>query len=259
MGILLTSYLTLIILFAIGWWWSLVIKNVSIIDAMWAFALIIPVGIFITYHEGDLARNLLLMTMASIWALRLGIHLAIRIQRQYPIEDPRYCNLREIWKPRAKRNFFFLFQINALLVFLLSLPFYVASQNTAPLASTEFIGLSIFIIGLIGEIVADRQLASFLRNKQGNAVCEIGLWNYSRHPNYFFEAIIWVGIYLFCAVSPMANYTIHAPLIMLFLLTKITGIPPAEKSSLKSKGVVYKRYQQTTSVFVPWFKKTPNP
>lgn len=257
MDALILSLLILTALFTVGWQVSKCITNVSIVDAMWAYALLIPIGIFIVANEGGTVRNVILLSIAAVWSLRLGTHLAARIYRSYPIEDNRYRGLRKLWKERAHRNFFILFQINGLLVFLLSLPFYFASKNSASLGMLELIGLVVFLIGWLGESLADRQLSNFLKESKSKQICEVGLWNYSRHPNYFFEAVIWIGIYIFCSASPLGYLCIHAPLLMIFLLTKVTGIPPAEKSSISSKGYAYRAYQKTTSSFIPWFKKTP--
>jgi len=193
------------------------------------------------------------ITFLSLTAL---FFLGKRIYRHHPNEDPRYAALRKHWGKYADKKFIIVFFINALLIFLFSHPFYFASQNTTSIQLLEYIGLAIFIIGVIGETIADNQLASFIKTSTGKEVCQKGLWNYSRHPNYFFEGVIWIGIYLYCSASPMGAYTIYAPILMIFLLVKVTGIPFAEISSLKSKGDAYKHYQQTTSPFIPWFKKS---
>jgi steroid 5-alpha reductase family enzyme len=253
MNLLILTFLVLTIIFAIGWIASIKIKNASIVDAMWALSLGIPVFIYISSLEGSSDRKIILLAMALIWSLRLGSHLAKRIYSHHPKEDPRYKDMRDQWGEHANRNFLLIFLTNSTLVFLLSLPFYFSSQLDTPIQWLEWIGLSIFIIGLIGETISDQQLAKF-RSQRGGEICKIGLWNYSRHPNYFFEAVIWLGIYLFCCNAPSGIYTIHAPLIMIFLLTKVTGIPPLERSLLESRGDAYRQYQQTTSAFIPWFK-----
>ncbi len=255
--ILSISFLTLSVIFMVGWAVSLKIRNASIVDAMWALTLPLPVAYYLLTTESSFtARNLILIAMAILWALRLGIHLAKRIYKHHPTEDPRYKSLREHWGDNANRNFIGIFLLNSSLVFLLSLPFYVASQNSNNTIETlESIGIIVYLIGITGEIISDKQLSDFLRNTPPGNVCQQGIWNYSRHPNYFFEAVIWIGIYIFCTASPGGIYTIHAPIIMILLLTKVSGIPPAEKSSLRSKGDAYRDYQKTTSAFVPWFKK----
>lgn len=257
MNALILTALILTIIFVIGWLASIKIKNASIVDAMWALSLGIPVLIYISSHDGSEIRKIILICLALIWSLRLGIHLAKRIHAHHPEEDSRYKILRQTWKGNSNRNFLIIFLINSVLVFLLSLPFYFSSHFAAPIQILEWIGLVIFSIGFIGESLADHQLATFRKqpSQLRGKICDLGLWNYSRHPNYFFEAVIWIGIYIFCAASPGGVFSIHAPLIMIFLLTKVTGIPPTERSLLQSKGEAYKEYQRTTNAFIPWFKK----
>jgi steroid 5-alpha reductase family enzyme len=86
-------------------------------------------------------------------------------------------------------------------------------------------------------------------------VCRVGLWNYSRHPNYFFEWLIWMAYLIFALASDGGWIAVFAPAIMLYLLLRVTGIPLTEENAIKSKGDLYREYQRTTSAFVPWFRK----
>lgn len=255
---LLLSFFILITLFTAGWIIAGKIRNVSIVDAMWALSLSIPVIFYVRVFEGNALRDFILLSMALTWSLRLGIHLLRRIHKEHPTEDKRYQNIRNLWGEKAHKKFLIIFIINALLVFLLSLPFYFSAQSASSMLSLEWIGLAVFIIGLTGETIADRQLKRYRKSSTEanyHKVCKVGLWNYSRHPNYFFESVIWLGIYLFCAASPGGYYMLHAPLLITFLLVKVTGIPPLERMLLESRGDVYRKYQQSTSAFIPWFKK----
>jgi steroid 5-alpha reductase family enzyme len=90
------------------------------------------------------------------------------------------------------------------------------------------------------------------RNKDSRAVCQDGLWNYSRHPNYFFEAVIWSGFYIFACGSEWGWTAVHAPVAIIYLLLRVTGIPPTEAAAVLRKGDAYRNYQKTTSAFVPW-------
>lgn len=274
--ILLISASVLILIFGLGWLYATKIRNASIVDVMWALSLPIPVMIYLWLNQGWWVRELLLLAIALIWSLRLGLHLLIRIRAKHPQEDPRYAQLREHWNAqnmsvgrlssaRTQFKFLVIFMVNAGLVFALSQPFYAASAvDSYTINLMEIIGVLVFAVGLIGETVADSQLKRFSRvnsllKKQGeitSTVCKIGLWKYSRHPNYFFEAVIWLGIYLFSCTSILGMTTIYAPVLMVLLLTKVTGIPPLEKLLIKSKGDAYRRYQETTSSFIPWFPKS---
>jgi steroid 5-alpha reductase family enzyme len=111
-------------------------------------------------------------------------------------------------------------------------------------------------LALIGEAVADAQLAAFKRTPHApGEVCQRGLWNYSRHPNYFFEWLIWVAWALFALASPYGWLAVACPLLMFYFLFRVTGIPATEAQALRSKGEAYRAYQRSTSAFVPWFKK----
>lgn len=243
------------LVFVLVWWIGARISNYSFVDATWALSLLIPVSLSSIFLEGDLLRKILLLAMASLWSLRLGIYLLLRILKHHPSEDPRYKKLRQIWLEKSHSRFLSLHLLNAILILLMSLPFALSMQNKGSIHWLEILGLSIFVIGFVGEMVADWQIAHFKKHSS-EKICNKGLWKYSRHPNYFFEFVIWLGIWIFSCASNYPIATIHAPLILLYLLIRVTGIPPNEKAQLKSKGTAYKHYQQTTSSFIPWFKRT---
>ena len=136
-------------------------------------------------------------------------------------------------------------------------PFFLIGINDYPDWSTiEVTGCLLLLISILGEAIADRQLAVFKhQHHHTSLVCQQGLWKYSRHPNYFFEMLIWMSFYLVASGLPHGWMTFYVPATMIFLLIKVTGIPPAEASSLRSKGKAYLHYQQTTSVLIPWFPK----
>jgi steroid 5-alpha reductase family enzyme len=118
------------------------------------------------------------------------------------------------------------------------------------------LGLIVWVFALIGEGIADAQLARFKRtNTDSKAICQIGLWHYSRHPNYFFQSLLWWGLFLMTLPAPLGWMAIVAPLAMLHFLLNVTGIPLTEKLSIDKRGEIYRDYQRTTSAFVPWFPK----
>jgi steroid 5-alpha reductase family enzyme len=120
----------------------------------------------------------------------------------------------------------------------------------------EIAGAAIWLLALAGESLADYQLKQFKAGRAGTGrVCQVGLWRYSRHPNYFFEWLIWVAFFVFALGSPWGWLTIYCPALMLFFLIKVTGIPMTEELAVKTKGEEYIQYQRTTSGFVPWFRK----
>jgi steroid 5-alpha reductase family enzyme len=144
---------------------------------------------------------------------------------------------------------------------ILSVPFLIPSLNGRPeLHPLEVAGALLWFIALCGETLADAQLAAFKRNPANRgAVCDRGLWRYSRHPNYFFEWLVWVAFFVFACGSPWGWISVLCPAVMLHLLLRVTGIPLTEQQALRSRGDAYRRYQQTTSAFFPWFPRRPAP
>ena len=171
-------------------------------------------------------------------------------------EDPRYQQLRQQWGDRAERNFLFFFLFQAVLVLLLALPYLAVARNQSQLGWMDGIGICVWLISLVGESAADRQLQEF-KSDPGNRgkTCRRGLWRYSRHPNYFFEWLHWWSYPFLAAGSHIWALSLTGPAVMLFFLYKVTGIPATEKRALESRVEDYRRYQQTTSAFFPWFPK----
>jgi steroid 5-alpha reductase family enzyme len=118
------------------------------------------------------------------------------------------------------------------------------------------LGTVLFAVGLSLNVLSDRQLAQWRANPDNaGKTCRAGLWRYSRHPNYFFEWLLWVGWAVIATAAPWGWLGWMTPVLLLVLLFTITGIPPTEEQALRGRGEDYRRYQQETSVFVPWFPK----
>lgn len=155
--------------------------------------------------------------------------------------------------------FFGFFQLQAVLIGLLSIPIALACANPTPgIGVFEILGVILWLTAIGGESIADLQLALFKSNPAAKGrVCDIGLWKYSRHPNYFFEWIVWVAYFVFSLGSPWSWVGIISPLLILYFLTCMTGIPPSEARALASRGDAYRDYQRRTSPFIPWIPKKP--
>jgi steroid 5-alpha reductase family enzyme len=150
-----------------------------------------------------------------------------------------------------------LFLLQGTLMGVLSLPFAMVAKNPIPaFLPVEWVAMGLWLIGFLGETLADKQLQQFKANPnhQGK-VCSVGLWRYSRHPNYFFEWVMWVSYFVMGLGVPGGWVTFYVPLLMLFFLTKVTGIAATEAHALKTRGEAYRRYQAETSPFIPWFPK----
>lgn len=242
-----------------AWLWGTKINNYSVVDAFWAFNFAV-IAVFIYFMAaGDDTRKAIVCLLAFLWSLRLGAHLGRRIFSHLDEEEGRYKQLRREWKKNIHVKFFFFFQMQAVSNIWLAFPFFILATNTNPeLCWLEYVGATVWLISIIGEALADWQLDQFKKDPENKGkVCDIGLWYYSRHPNYFFQLMIWIGVFLFSVCSPYGWLAVISPLTIAYLLFKVTGIPMTEEQSLRSKGDAYREYQKTTSVFVPW-KKTNN-
>jgi steroid 5-alpha reductase family enzyme len=237
------------------WLIHLPMGNASIVDVGWAFGLPLLAVTYAVIGSGYVWRRWLLAGMAIVWGVRLGTYLLLRIVGKP--EEGRYQELRRQWKNHVALKFLLFFEFQALLDLFLSLPFLLAALNPQPaLSPLEYAGFALWIVALAGETIADAQLAAFKRDSSlRGEVCQRGLWKYSRHPNYFFEWLIWVAWALFALASPYGWIALLCPALMFYFLFRVTGIPATEAQALRSKGEAYRRYQQTTSAFVPWFRK----
>ena len=255
--LLLTALAGCCVLFALCYLLARRINNYGIVDIVWSYAFAVLALYYAFGAGGWPVRKALIATMATLWSLRLGTHLYRRVMGHHPVEDGRYVQLRQDWAGNFAPKMFGFFQLQAGSVVLLGLGFFVISLNPEPqLRPLELAGTALWLIALAGESVADAQLAAFKRDPASKGrVCDRGLWHYSRHPNYFFEWLVWVAYFVFALGSPHGWVAVIGPASMLYLLLRVTGIPLTEQQSLRSKGDAYRQYQRTTSAFVPWFPK----
>ena len=191
--------------------------------------------------------------LAMVWSGRLTLYLARRVAGE--AEDGRYQALRAHWGAQAQQGFFWFFQAQALVAWLLALPFYQLSRFPA-LAEPGphwpvWLGLALGLLAIAGETSADCQLSRHRRQHPG-LTCRSGWWRYSRHPKYFFEWLHWWAYPLLAWGTPWGWSLWLAPALMLLFLYRITGIPHTEHQALKSRGADYRRYQRETSAFIPW-------
>ena len=236
------------------WCIQLVGKNAGIVDLGWAGG-IGASGIFCAISsEGDLARRITAALFVGIWSSRLTFYLFCRMQGHG--EESRYATLRKKWGPSANRWLFCFFQVQAIAILLFVLPLLVASWNQRHFGTWDFLGIAIWLIGFLGVAIADAQLNRFKQNKQNQGkTCNIGLWHYTRHPNYFFEWVLWWCWLPFSIGTTYWWIAIILPLLLLYTLVYKTGIPPTEAQAIASRGDDYRKYQKTTSAFIPWWPK----
>nr|WP_249130665.1 DUF1295 domain-containing protein [Bradyrhizobium diazoefficiens] len=235
-------------------------RNSGWVDTIWTFGLGL-VGCVGALTAAPLQlRGVLVAAMAAIWAIRLGSHIALRTQGI--TDDPRYAKLIRDWGANASSGMFWLLQKQAIVSIPLALSMWLAANapGPAPVAQAA-VAILIFVVAVAGEGLADEQLRRFRRDPANKGkICDIGLWSWSRHPNYFFE---WLGWFAYPVLAidlggqNLWGYlALAAPLCMYWLLVYVSGIPPLEEHMLAARGDAFRKYQMRTNVFFPWPPKT---
>lgn len=252
--LLLVGWGVLAVIMAVLWLVQLITRNAGIVDVAWAFGTGI-LGVCFALVEGgsNSTRATIIALLVGLWGARLGFHLTSRVLRES--EDGRYRYLRSILGARTQPVMFMFFQIQALWGLLFALPMWAAAQSLNPvLVWSDWLGVAIWAVAMLGEVQADRQLDRFRSDPDNRGkVCRLGLWRYSRHPNYFFEWLHWWAYIFIGLSSPLWWVTVAGVVVMYVFLTRITGIPYTEQQAIRSRGDAYRRYQESTSVFFPFW------
>jgi steroid 5-alpha reductase family enzyme len=215
---------------------------------------------FCAFRSGGLSTHaMILICFVAIWALRLSIYIFLRNRGKN--EDFRYRKWREEWgKYFFVRSFFQVFILQGFFLWIIGVPVWLIVLATR-LSNVDFnfdalliIGMLIWMFGFLFETIADFQMAQFKRKKVSpHSIMTRGLWRYSRHPNYFGECLLWWGIYLFCVGGGGPYWTAIGPIVLTFLLLKVSGVPMLENKYKQSQE--YQEYQNSTSAFIPWIPK----
>ena len=245
---LLFSSLLMLVL----WLIQLKTHNAGIVDVAWSFATgLIGVWFAISLIEGTVLRNIIVASMIGFWGIRLGVYLLKRVINES--EDGRYQYMKQSLGDKAQAVMFIFFQIQAFWALLFALPVLVAISNpAATLQITDYLGIAVWLLAMAGEFIADQQLNQFRTNPDNKGrVCNVGLWRYSRHPNYFFEWLHWWAYVLIGYGSDIWWLAWLIMILMLVFLLKITGIPHTERQALRTRGDAYREYQRSTSIFIP--------
>ena len=250
--LILTGTLVVCAVMFLLWLIHFPLHNAAIVDVGWAGGLALLGVLYAVMGTGWTPRRFAIASMALLWGLRLALYLLFT-RVIGPPEEGRYVELRKQWRTNIPLKFLLFFEFQAVLCIVLATPFLLASQNPAPAFSIfEYAAGILWVVSIAGEVTADMQLNAFKSDTANRGkTCRAGLWKYSRHPNYFFEWLIWVSYFLFASASNWGWVSILSPACILFLLLRVTGIPATEEQSVRSKGDLYRRYQERTSAFVP--------
>ena len=208
---------------------------------------------------GDAGHRVLVAVMGAGYAFRLGWYL-FHARALNAAEDSRYQLVLQKLGNQAEWWVFLYFLGQALAVAVLSVPLFVLMANQNDNWSFwELMGVCVWAIGVGGETISDYQLNYFRQQPQNKGkTCREGLWRYSRHPNYFFDGIHWCAYVVMGVGIKDAWLTLIAPVVMIWTLLKVSGIPFNEAQALVSRGDDYREYQRTTNAFIPWFPKDSN-
>ncbi len=250
---LLLSLLAVFLFVTTLWLLSVRLTNASIVDIGWGTGFVILAIVYFLTTQGDPSRRLIILALVAIWGLRLSLHI-FRRNHGKP-EDPRY----QAWRKQYGEkywwfSYFQVFLLQGGIMWVVSLPVYAAMNGVGSINWIDGVGVIIWGIGLCFEAVGDWQLAQFKSNPANKGkVMQTGLWAYTRHPNYFGDATVWWGHYVI-ALAAGGWWTIFSPIIMTFLLMRVSGVTMTEKAMEARPG--YKTYIQRTSEFFPWFPKT---
>ncbi len=244
-------------LFALLWVLHLRVRNASLADVGFCLTfgmIVLACGVF---SAGDFSRRTLISGMGILYAARLGHHLFIQRVWKKP-EDPRYQKIRTILGSWESVGMFCYFQMQVpACLFFAGLLCWVMNHPADGIRWWDSFGVMIFLLAVIGETIADRQLESFRQNPLNKGkTLQTGLWRYSRHPNYFFESLHWWAYVPLAVGLPWAWASVFWPIFMTVSLLWVTGVPWAERQALTSRGDSYREYQRTTSVFFLWFPRT---
>lgn len=248
--------LIILVLVTLLWVWSVFIKNVSIVDIFWGFGFVV-VNAFYVFNSGEFnARKILILTLVSIWGLRLSIYLAIRNIGKG--EDFRYQEFRRDYGPERYWwfSFFQTFLLQGVLIMIISLTLLgiSSSAGSGDLKVLDYIAIVVWLIGFAFEAGGDFQLSRFKKDFENKGkVLDTGFWKYTRHPNYFGDAAVWWAYAIF-SIAAGSYWQIIGSVIMTILIIKVSGVSLLEKT-LKESKPQYRDYIKKTNSFFPWFPK----
>jgi steroid 5-alpha reductase family enzyme len=250
LGLVILGSMTLL------WLLSLAMKNSSIVDIFWGTGFVVATWTaFLLTPEGFETRKWLLNGLVTVWGLRLSIHILIRNWGKP--EDYRY----QAWRKEAGsawwwRSFFKVFLLQGVLLWIISTPLLAAQISSTPerLIWMEYVAIPVWLIGFFFEAVGDWQLTRFKADPANKGkLLTSGVWSYTRHPNYFGDSTQWWAYFLIAAAAG-GWWTIFSPIMMTFLLLRVSGVALLEKT-LKEEKPGYRDYVESTSEFIPWFPR----
>jgi len=251
-SISVTNFFAVMVMMFGVWLLSLIKRDASIVDVFWGLGFVVVAWLTFLQTDGYLGRKILITLLTTLWGLRLAMHILIRDWGHG--EDRRY----QAWRAQYGARFwwvslFTVFGLQGVLLWAISLILQVGQMSAIParLVILDFLGTIVWTVGFIFEAVADWQLYRFKADPENKGkVMKKGLWAYSRHPNYFGESLIWWGLFLITLATPGSFWTVISPMVITFLLLKVSGVTLLEKTIVDSRPE-YRDYIESTSSFIP--------
>ena len=234
---------------SLTWIVSLFKGDASIIDSLWSLIFLTMCAIWFFAHEYTTPRSVIVFALVALWAVRLSAYITWRNWGEG--EDTRYQAMRRKHSPNfAVKSLFIVFVLQGLLAWIIALSLLAAVTGSRPLNLIDASAIVLVLFGTLFESIADAQLAAFkARPDAQGSVMDTGLWRYTRHPNYFGECCVWWGFYLF-ALAAGGWWSIVSPLLMTFLLLRVSGVVLLEKDIVKRRPA-YREYIDRTNAFFP--------
>jgi steroid 5-alpha reductase family enzyme len=258
--IFITNLSALMAMMFAVWLLSLVKRDASIVDVFWGLGFVVAAWLTFLQADGYLGRKVLISLLTTLWGLRLALYILIRNWGHG--EDRRY----QAWRAQYGARFwwvslFTVFWLQAVLLWTISLVVQVGELSSEPARFIwlDALGTIVWLFGFGFEAVADWQLYRFKADPENKGkVMNKGLWAYTRHPNYFGESLVWWGLFMITLATPGNAWVVISPLLITFLLLKVSGVTLLEKTIVDSRPE-YEAYIKSTSSFIPWFSRKEKP
>jgi len=249
-----------LVMMTLVWLASLLKRDASIVDVFWGLGFVVVGGVYLLAADERSPRGLLVLGLVSLWGARLSLHILGRNWGKG--EDYRYREMRERSAGAFPvRSLFTVFWLQGLLLWAISAPLFQVQRRPQPasLGWLDVLGLALFAVGFVFEAGGDWQLRRFRRDPaHAGQVMDRGLWRYTRHPNYFGDAVVWWSFFCFAAATPGGAWTIFSPILMTLLLLRVSGVTLLEKRLQQTKPA-YREYARRTNAFLPWFPAERSP
>lgn len=242
--------LSVMLLLAISAWaLSVKLRDVSIVDSLWSVFFIVFTLLFAWRMRSDAMAAYVLIALILLWGLRLSAYITIRNHGKG--EDRRYQAIRARNQPNFEfKSLYLIFLLQMVLATVIVLPVVPILNGAQDANLLTYAGFAIAAFGALFETIADAQMARYKATRTAqDTVMNRGLWRYSRHPNYFGEATFWWGLWI-ASASMGGAWTLFSPLLMTWLLTRVSGVPLLE-ADLQQRSPAYREYLLTTPRFVP--------